>query len=326
MAQLLIISLFAINIKAASAQITLEITVNTNQEKYGLSENLYINGSIQWKPYNIPITTLIGIEIRDPANLPFIFRTRPSGNITSENWPINYTQLFTCNSNGQPKDSFKRGENLYMFLEIKNLDNVAHTVTMCITVFDSSNTPIGSWYPRTTTLQPNTSTSVLFWADKIPTTAATGTATIYANAYTDLPKNGGYPYCPEKTATFTITTSTTSSSQNQKEYTQTSSPGIYDLTLKLPPSDVRIGNYTIYVSAYKDGYAATANKNFQVLLIGDINGDKTIDIYDAIIMGTAYGSKNGDPSWNPNADLNGSGEVDIYDAIILSTHFGETAL
>jgi hypothetical protein len=313
---------------SATAAVTLEITVSTDKQTYGLSENVYINGSLKWQPYNIPVTNaLVGIEIRDPANLPLTFRTRPTGTITSENWLVNYTQLFPCDSNGYPKYNFKRGANLYIFFEIKNFDTTnSHAVIVCITLFDANMVPIGSWYPLTTTLNPNDSKGVLFSADKISSSAALGNATIYANAYTNFPKNDGYPYCPEKTSTFTITSSTSSLTSNPIDYDEIPNSGTYELSFQLPKTDARIGNYTVYVSAYSEGQIATSNKTFKVILIGDINEDKTVDIFDAILMSTAFGSKNGDPNWNPKSDLDASGEVDIFDAIMLSTHYGEEAL
>jgi hypothetical protein len=312
---------------SANAAVTLEITVSTDKQKYGLSENVYINGSLKWQPYNIPVTNaLVGIEIRDPANLPLTFRTRPTGTITSENWLVNYTQLFPCDSNGYPKYNFKTGANLYIFFEIKNFDTTnSHAVIVCITLFDVNMVPIGSWYPLATTLNPNDSKSVLFSADKIPSSAALGNATIYANAYTEFPKNNGYPYCPEKTATFTITSSTSLTS-NLIDYEEIPNSGTYELSFRLPKTDARIGNYTVYVSAYREEQTATANKTFEVILIGDINGDKIVDIFDAILMSKAFGSKNGDPNWNAKADLVASGEVDIFDAIMFSKHYGEKAL
>jgi parallel beta-helix repeat protein len=62
----------------------------------------------------------------------------------------------------------------------------------------------------------------------------------------------------------------------------------------------------------------------KIAISGDINGDGTVDIFDAILLSSAFGSKPGYVNWNPNADLDNSGEIDIFDAIILSTHFGET--
>jgi len=56
---------------------------------------------------------------------------------------------------------------------------------------------------------------------------------------------------------------------------------------------------------------------------GDVNGDGTVDIYDAILLSGAFNSQLGSAKWNPNADINGDGIVDIYDAIILSGHFNQ---
>jgi hypothetical protein len=60
-----------------------------------------------------------------------------------------------------------------------------------------------------------------------------------------------------------------------------------------------------------------------VTIPGDINGDGTVDIYDAILLSGAYNSNPFDPLWNPNADINGDNNVDIYDAILLAGHYQE---
>ena len=90
------------------------------------------------------------------------------------------------------------------------------------------------------------------------------------------------------------------------------------------------GNYTI--SAYAlpvHGETNTANNNMTVGVVlvtipGDINGDGSVDIYDAILLSGAFGSSPGSPNWNPNADINGDGIVDIYDAIIMSGSFNQS--
>jgi len=56
---------------------------------------------------------------------------------------------------------------------------------------------------------------------------------------------------------------------------------------------------------------------------GDITGDGSVDIYDAIRLANAFSSNPHSSNWNPLADLNGDGFVDIYDAIILANHFGQ---
>ena len=60
-----------------------------------------------------------------------------------------------------------------------------------------------------------------------------------------------------------------------------------------------------------------------IQLLGDINKDWVVDIFDAILLAGAYNSKPGDPNWKPNADINGDNAVDIYDAILLANHFNQ---
>jgi Dockerin type I domain len=55
----------------------------------------------------------------------------------------------------------------------------------------------------------------------------------------------------------------------------------------------------------------------------DLNGDNTVDIFDAIGLSGAFNSNPGSPNWNPNADINGDSVVDIFDAITVSERFGE---
>jgi hypothetical protein len=61
-----------------------------------------------------------------------------------------------------------------------------------------------------------------------------------------------------------------------------------------------------------------------ITIPGDTNGDRTVDIYDAIMLAGAYDSKPSDSNWKANADINGDNTVDIYDAIMLSGHYGQS--
>lgn len=60
-------------------------------------------------------------------------------------------------------------------------------------------------------------------------------------------------------------------------------------------------------------------------LKGDINGDGTVNLYDATLIGAAYGSRPGDPQWNPDCDLNGDDIVNLFDAVIMSGDYGKVA-
>jgi hypothetical protein len=69
----------------------------------------------------------------------------------------------------------------------------------------------------------------------------------------------------------------------------------------------------------------------KVWVPGDLNQDGTVNLLDAILMGSAflshgpnydYPGEPASPNWNPNADLNGDNIVNILDAIILAENFG----
>ena len=62
--------------------------------------------------------------------------------------------------------------------------------------------------------------------------------------------------------------------------------------------------------------------NVVVRILGDMNGDGTVDILDAIMFANYFGLKAGEAGWNPAADMNQNGVTDILDAIIIAEHFG----
>ena len=62
------------------------------------------------------------------------------------------------------------------------------------------------------------------------------------------------------------------------------------------------------------------------VLLGDINDDGVVDIYDVVTVAIAFGSKPGDANWNPEADVaEPYGEIDVYDVVTVATEFGKTA-
>jgi len=90
------------------------------------------------------------------------------------------------------------------------------------------------------------------------------------------------------------------------------------------------GNYTITATATQlPGETDTTDNNLAdgwvfVTIPGDINGDKYINIKDAVLLGVAFGSKQGEPSYNPNADINSDGFINIKDAVIQGANFGKS--
>lgn len=59
--------------------------------------------------------------------------------------------------------------------------------------------------------------------------------------------------------------------------------------------------------------------------MGDVNWDGFIDAHDIDLFREAYGSRPGDPNWNPDCDLNRDGKVDLFDVARAGRNFGKTA-
>jgi hypothetical protein len=100
-------------------------------------------------------------------------------------------------------------------------------------------------------------------------------------------------------------------------------------TFTLNTSTLSYGNYSLRGDAIPLPYEThTSDNNLTryvlITIPGDTNGDRTVDIYDAIMLAGAYDSKPSDSNWKANADINGDNTVDIYDAIMLSGHYGQS--
>ncbi len=111
----------------------------------------------------------------------------------------------------------------------------------------------------------------------------------------------------------------------------TTSPGGYwsasDSAGNYTISNVPPGTYTVnpemtlYLDSSKSGVVvntgATTTLSQVRLLGGDCNDSEHIEIHDATIIGSAFGSVPTDSNWDPRADINADGKVNILDAVIL---------
>lgn len=60
------------------------------------------------------------------------------------------------------------------------------------------------------------------------------------------------------------------------------------------------------------------------VLLGDLNTDGIVDIFDAVLLSIAFGSSLEDPEWNRSADLNDDDIIDIFDVVLFAQNFGKT--
>jgi hypothetical protein len=102
-----------------------------------------------------------------------------------------------------------------------------------------------------------------------------------------------------------------------------------DLSFTWNTNGIPFDNYTITAYASPvSGENDTTNNAYSggwvvVTIPGDLNGDFKVNLEDLVLLALAYGSKPGDPNWNPNADIDNSGTVGLSDLVILALHYGQ---
>ena len=67
---------------------------------------------------------------------------------------------------------------------------------------------------------------------------------------------------------------------------------------------------------------ALISRSFLLAMTADLNGDFSVDIFDAIQLGMMFGKNAGELGYSEVADLNGDNTIDIFDAMILANNFG----
>jgi len=119
-------------------------------------------------------------------------------------WIIKIMKVETVDQYGNPKNNFARDEHVYFNLATKNMALVPKIITFTVVIYDEQNVPIGQVVLHDWVIPPGTSQFFIINL-QIPKWAYIGVATVYANAYTNLPTTGGVPYCPEASKEFLIT-------------------------------------------------------------------------------------------------------------------------
>lgn len=308
-----------------SSSTTLELTLNTSKQTYAIGDKAYIWGNVTFslEPGEELIPdALVAIEVDNPNGFPVILRTKTTGSLPAAG-DVRVQSFISSDQVGTPLSNFTRGTLAYFKMVINNVNGSTEYVEMTLNIFDARNIAYEAFTAFRGPLYNGTTTMVV--SDPIPSDISAGNATAYLNVFTALPSTGGYAYCPEAQAGFSITDGNGPPAPSPEQPLS----GFYNITFMIDNYQTtrmfRPGNYSVFANCRYQTLSANATKTFEVILTGDINRDGSVDIYDAILLAGAFNARMGDPKWNFNADINADGIVDIYDAIVLAGNFGKTA-
>lgn len=80
-------------------------------------------------------------------------------------------------------------------------------------------------------------------------------------------------------------------------------------------------DHALCLTAQRSGVSATTGLPEVTLAAGDANSDGRIDLFDLVIISTAYGSA---PPSDARADMNADSVINLYDLVLSSTNYGRT--
>jgi len=315
MITILLTPLFIRNISAS----TLTLTITTDKITYTAGETVNIQGNLTLDGEPVH-DAIIALEV-DTKYGYYVFRTLKTGTVEHLNWLVEISDLYPCDMYGNRKEAFTRGSTGYVNITWKNKSTTVQTVLTAIYLQFSTGSPFTVFY----TIGQTSANSSSYWIASfpIPSSSPYGTTTIYASLFTDFPKNGGVPYCPERNATFTITSTLNIASQpHETQGISTSTPS-FQTSILLPRTDLILDNYIIYATC-KYGTQANAHKIFEAILVGDINNDKKVDMIDIGFVSQGYGSTPTSPNWDLRCDLNSDDKIDMKDIGIVCKYYGCT--
>lgn len=300
----------------------LKLSIVTDKQVYNVSEKVLIRGNLTLNEEPVS-DALVAIQIDNPKNETFVIRTLTIGSGGSDLWPIEIQELVPCDAYGNPKNSFPQGGYAGFKIKIQNNAATSHNVMITLNLFYANEAPFKTFVFFEGQMYPGQVIICSCWPIPIPSDAVIGDAVAFANAYDKLPRDGGFAYCPERSAVFSITGQSLGTSNSTSIMASSeSSAGTFNLTVGLALTEIWLGNYTIYARVYVQPHIASSESTFQVTLLGDIFPDGKIDMKDIAIVAKAFGTAPGDLNWNPEADLNPDGKIDMKDIAIVARAFG----
>jgi hypothetical protein len=293
----------------------LTLTVATSKQVYNAGETLQIEGNLTDNGVPVP-DGLVLLQINNPKGGIWVVRTLTTGQMPSGPFPVEILNVTSTDSSGLPKGLFNRGQDAGFKVAIKNNAGSSYPVLVMVNLYYSNGVPFRLFPIYEGTIDAGAVLTASTWPVTIPGDAVAGQATAYASISNGLPNGTGMAYGPEKNGTFNIV------SGGGVPTPPTNPLGTFTLTIPLTSIPVWLGNYSVYARTYYGFSISSSTSVFTVVLTGDLNHDGKINMWDIATVARAFGTRLGDPLWNPAADLDNSGKVDMRDVAIVARAFG----
>jgi parallel beta-helix repeat protein len=234
--------------------VILGITAATDKYSYLPGQNVTISGNLTLG--GLPQQGLVGLEVDNPTGQTVVRTLKtgvapPPGNIT-------IAEVYPSDAYGNPQKNFTTGANVYFTINVTNTGTALKNVIVTFNAYDNKMVPLGAVYSQfpvagLTSVSLGLGIPISSWANF-------GNATGYVSAFTDFPRDGGIPYCPEMSATFLIV-----GGSGGPPTQQVQGYGNYSLTFKLPPGPT--GIYQVYATSSYKSQSVMVSKVFGVGVI-----------------------------------------------------------
>lgn len=105
---------------------------------------------------------------------------------------------------------------------------------------------------------------------------------------------------------------------------------VFQASIVWDTDNIRCGIYTLHCTIPPVPYERDLSDNeitgptVQLKLIGDVNGDRVVNMVDIIMVIQSFGTYEGHARWNPQTDLNFDGKVDMKDILLAIANFGRS--
>jgi PKD repeat protein len=238
-----------------------KVSVATQKQNCTVREMVTISGNLTNDDV-LAEDGLVAIEVEDSLSSHVFFRTVPTGSFSLDPL-VDILEVGPWNSTTATVATHVALKTTIPFMvDIINNDNITRAAVIAVSVFDSSLICIGANYLISPEISPHSNT-VAYIPVTIPEWTCIGGAKVVASVFSALPRNGGTPYCFEKSATFNVTRGAGTTVFQAPDIDTPAPAGYYNTSFKLT-AEPRNGTYLVTASARSGSAKATESTTFGV--------------------------------------------------------------